>query len=83
VKSVGGACYKALLTIIPPKPNRDAEEMRRELESQSIPLFVTNIRRFIAYQKAALAGVPVYDADDPRAKDAWDDYVNLGKEIMP
>ena len=82
VKAVKGACYKALLTIIPPKPNRDAEEMRRELNSNSIPLFNTSIRRFIAYQKAALAGVPVYDAADPRANDAWDDYLNLGKEIL-
>jgi chromosome partitioning protein len=82
-QSVPGAKYKALLTIIPPKPNRDGEEMRRELEAQSIPLFKTGIRRFIAYQKAALAGVPVYGADDPRAQEAWEDYLHLGKEILP
>jgi chromosome partitioning protein len=83
VKDVKGAKYKALLTIVPPKPNRDGDDMRQELEAQSIPLFTASIRRFIAYQKAALSGVPVYQADDPRAQDAWEDYMNVGKEILP
>lgn len=83
IRSVKSANFKALLTIIPPRPSRDGEEMRREIESKSIPLFKTGIRRFVAYQKAALAGVPVFKADDPRAKDAWDDYLSLGKEILP
>jgi chromosome partitioning protein len=83
IEKINGANYKTLLTIIPPKPNRDGEEMRRELEEKHIPLFTTGIRRFIAYQRASLAGVPVYNANDPRAQDAWQDYVNLGKEILP
>jgi chromosome partitioning protein len=57
--------------------------MRRELEDRSIPIFKAGIRRFVAYQKAALAGVPVFKADDPRAQEAWDDYLALGKEILP
>ena len=61
----------------------DGDEMRRELESQRIPLFMIGIRRFVAYQKAALAGVPVYQANDPRAAEAWGDYLSLGKEILP
>ena len=83
IDGVKDACYKALLTVIPPRPSRDGDEMRRELEEQSIPLFKTGIRRFVAYQKAALAGVPVYKADDPRAQEAWEDYLALGKEILP
>lgn len=83
ISRVGGTNYRTLLTIIPPKPNRDGEEMRTELESKGIPTFKTGIRRFIAYQKATLAGVPVYEADDPRAQDAWGDYLGLGKEILP
>ena len=58
-------------------------ESPQELEAQSIPLFTASIRRFIAYQKAALSGVPVYQADDPRAQDEWEDYMNVGKEILP
>ena len=83
IKNIEGACYKALLTIIPPRPSRDGDEMRRELEEHQVPLFKTGIRRFVAYQKAALAGLPVYKADDPRAQDAWQDYLSLGKEILP
>ncbi len=83
VQKVNGTNYKVLLTIIPPKPNRDGEEMRRELEEKQIPLFKTGIRRLIAYPKAALAGVPVYQTSDPRAAAAWEDYTGLGKEILP
>ena len=82
IDGIKGARYKALLTIIPPRPSRDGDEMRRELEERPIPVFRAGIRRFIAYQKAALAGVPVYKADDPRAQDAWEDYLALGKEIL-
>jgi len=83
IEGVKEAHFKALLTIIPPRPSRDGDEMRHELEERSIPVFNTGIRRFVAYQKAALAGVPVYEAKDPRAQDAWADYLALGKEILP
>jgi len=56
--------------------------MRAELITRSIPLFKTGIRRFVAYQKAALAGVPVYKAADPRDEEAWSDYLSVGKEIL-
>jgi chromosome partitioning protein len=83
IGNIPSAKYKALLTIIPPRPSRDGDDMRQELENQSIPLFKAGIRRFVAYQKAALAGVPVYQANDPRAQEAWADYLSLGKEILP
>lgn len=83
IGNIPSAKYKALLTIIPPRPSRDGDDMRQELENQSIPLFKAGIRRFVAYQKAALAGVPVYQANDPRAQEAWADYISLGKEILP
>ena len=83
LEEIPGANYKALLTIVPPRPSRDGDEMRLELEGRGIPLFQGSIRRFVAYQKAALAGVPVYEADDPRAQEAWQDYLSIGKEIVP
>ena len=83
IENIGEGNYRILLTIIPPKPNRAGEEMRRELQGRQIPLFTTGIRRFICYQKAALAGTPVYDAKDRRAQEAWQDYLKLGKEILP
>src|ERR1019366_9952140 len=59
LENIKGGRYKVLLTIIPPRPSRDGDEMRQELESRVIPVFKSGIRRFVAYQKAALAGVPV------------------------
>ena len=50
--------------------------------SDLLLIFKTGIRRFVAYQKAALAGVPVYKAHDPRAEEAWSDYLSVGKEIL-
>jgi chromosome partitioning protein len=74
--------YRILLTIIPPKPSRDGNEARGMLTQKRIPLFKTGIRRLVAFQKAALAGVPVYKVHDPRADEAWSDYVAVGKEII-
>src|SRR5213594_1332792 len=67
INNINGAHYKALLTIIPPRPSSVGEEMRQELKNRSIPLFKRGIRRFVAYQKAALAGVLVHESHDPRA----------------
>ncbi len=73
--------YKVLLTIIPPKPVRDGDEARQILTDEGIPLLKTGIRRFIVFQRAALQGIPVYQVNDPRAKDAWSDYLAVGEEI--
>jgi chromosome partitioning protein len=36
----------------------------------------------VAFQKAALEGVPVYEAKDPRAVVGWQDYVQIGEEVL-
>jgi chromosome partitioning protein len=74
--------FKILLTIIPPKPNRDADEARALLEELELPVFEAHIPRLIAFQRAALRGVPVYDVEDPRATAAWQDYERAGREIL-
>jgi chromosome partitioning protein len=72
--------YRILLTMVHPKPVKMAEQAREALGS--VPLFDTEIRRLIAYEKAALMGVPVYEVKDRMAKVAWGDYEQVGKEIM-
>lgn len=74
--------FKILLTIIPPKPNRDVEDARSLLEELELPVFEAHIPRLIAFQRAALRGVPVYDVEDPRAASAWQDYERAGREIL-
>lgn len=63
-----------------PRPVKMAEQATRAALSE-VPLFDTEIRRLIAYEKAALVGVPVYAVNDRMAKIAWGDYEHLGKEI--
>lgn len=80
--AVGATRYRILLTVIPPKPNRDGEKTRMLLTEARLPLFATGIRRFSVYQKAAQAGVPVYGVKDPRAWEGWYDYQRVGAEVL-
>jgi chromosome partitioning protein len=75
--------YRILLSIIPPRPSRDGDEARSTLTEAGLPLLTRGVRRLVALQKAALAGVPVYAVDDPRANLGWEDYQQVGKEILP
>lgn len=78
---LGADNFRVLLTVIPPRPNRDGEEARAMLTAANLPVFKGSVRRFAAFQKAALAGVPVYEVGDPRAAEAWSDYEAIGKEL--
>ena len=79
---IGAERYRVLLTLVPPRPSRDGEMARATLEGAGLPLFAGEIRRRVAFQKAALEGVPVYDVKDPRAAEAWHDYVDVGEEVV-
>ena len=83
LQAIGTDNYRVLLTIVPPHPSRDGDEARSLLQQGVIPFFKSGIRRLVAFQKAALAGVPVFAVRDPRAQLAWKDYNRLGKEILP
>jgi len=50
--------------------------------AEGIPLFKQGIRRFAAYEKAALEGRPVYEVKDRSSKVAWSEYQRVGKEIL-
>jgi chromosome partitioning protein len=82
LKQLGTERYRILLTIIPPKPSRDGDEARGLLREAGLPLFKGGIRRFVAFQKAALAGIPVYAVNDPKAAEAWADYQKIAQEIL-
>ena len=82
LREIGAESYKVLLTIVPPRPSRDGEEARILLTGLKIPLFRTQIKRRVAFQKAARDGVIVSAVHDPRAQAAWNEYMKLGKEIV-
>jgi chromosome partitioning protein len=79
---LGGANYRALITVVPPHPSREGELMQTDLREGGVPIFRTMIRRTVGFAKAAVAGKPIRDLDDPRAKGAWADYSALGNEVM-
>jgi chromosome partitioning protein len=80
-RDVGEAKFRALITIVPPHPSREGELMRVDLEEGGIPVFKAMIRRTVGFAKAAMAGHPIRDLDDSRARAAWGDYKALGDEI--
>lgn len=80
-RDVGEAKFRALITIVPPHPSREGELMRADLDEGGIPVFKAMIRRTVGFAKAALAGRPIRDVEDARARAAWGDYKALGDEI--
>lgn len=82
LKSLGADKFRILITRVPPKPRRDGEEARAMLTEAGLPLFKGTVREAVAFQKAALTGVPVNKISDPRAKIAWRDYQSIGQEVI-
>lgn len=80
-QELGNAPYRALLTIVPPRPNLDGVTMQKELRDEGVPVFDTMIRQAVGFRKAAIAGVPVRDLKG-RDQLGWSDYKALGKEIL-
>ena len=76
------ANFSALLTIVPPKPNREGELMQQDLRQGGMSVFQTMIRRTVGFPKAALLGRPIRDLGDKRLRMAWADYKALGDEVL-
>lgn len=74
--------YRALLTIVPPKPVRDGAVARQALKKAGVPLFDAEIRRRQVFQKAGYYGVPVREVKDPASIEAWGDYERFGDEVV-
>ena len=83
LKTLGATSYRVLLTVVPPPPSRDGDDARNLLTSMGLPVFTPSIRRLVAFQRAVLHGVPVYEVNDPRAKEGWQEYEHVGREILP
>jgi chromosome partitioning protein len=82
LKAIRTDHYRILITAIPPKPSKVGEEVKALLQDAHIPVFDQGIRRFAAFQKAAMEGLPVYAVKDPRAEAGWQDYEAVGQEIL-
>jgi len=82
LQTLGTERFRVLITMVPPRPSRDGDDARAMLTEAGLPLFAGHIRRLVAFQKAALAGVAVAEVADPRAKDGWQDYQRIGTEVL-
>lgn len=80
LQELGSEDYRILLTAVPSKPRKTGDMAREAMEG--LPLFQQSIRRFVAYEKAALEGIPVYETGDTNSKIAWREYEQVGKEIL-
>jgi chromosome partitioning protein len=74
--------FRALVTLAPPAPSKDAARALGRLEELDFPHFNTVMRRFAALEKAAAQGVLVRDVRDPRAALAWEDIELLSREVL-
>lgn len=75
--------HRVLLTMVPPKPRTEGQQLREMLRREGIPAFAAEIPRLAAFEKAAAEGVPVYSVrDDRNAGRAWEAYEAAGKEII-
>lgn len=71
LKGLGSERFRVLLTIVPPRPNRDGPKAREALHEAGLPLFKANIPRLVTFQRCILEGQTVYSPE----------YNDVGEEI--
>lgn len=72
--------FRILLTIVPPRPNRDGEDAMEYLVANELPHFKVAIRRAVAFPRAIIEGVTVDRVD--RSNLGWRDYERVGEEVF-
>lgn len=82
LRDLGAGQFKVLITIIPPYPQRDGEDARTMLEGGGYPLFASGIREAKVFKTAALRGMLVNQIKEPRAAICWEDYAQVGAELV-
>lgn len=82
LRSLGTDRFRILLTVVPPKPIPEGELARQALSEAGLPVFRSEIRRSIAFQRALNEGVTVDQVKgSDLARSGWEDYLDVGKEI--
>ena len=72
--------FRVLLTIVPPKPNRDGEEAETFLDEHNLPRFKSTIRRLVAFPRCVMAGVTIERID--RHNLGARDYERVAEEAL-
>ena len=71
LKGLGSERYRVLLTIVPPRPNKDGPKAREAMLEAGLPLFKAQIPRMVSFQRCILEGQTVYSPE----------YDHVGSEI--
>lgn len=79
-QDIGDAPYKFLISIVPPYPSKAGKEMKQDLIDAGLPVFNQMIRRATGFQKAGDKYTTVRYM--PGQKALWQDYKEVGKEII-
>jgi chromosome partitioning protein len=75
--------HRVLLTMVPPKPRTDGQQLREALVAQGVPIFAAEVPRLAVFEKAAAEGVPVHTVKgDRNATRAWEAYEAAGREMI-
>ena len=82
LRSLGVGHYKVLLTITPPRPERDGDDARTMLAAAGYPLFAAGIREAKVFKQASLRGLVVSQLKGARAATCWGDYRDAGAELI-
>lgn len=84
LQEIGSTKHKVLFTRVPTNHgSTDEEDARDFLVNQGISVLKGRIRHYKAYEKAFVAGVPVFQIkQDRNAKIAWSDYESVIKEAL-
>jgi chromosome partitioning protein len=77
-----GAKFKVLLTQVDPR-TKNGRSGREFLTEAQMPMFKTDIPRLVAFERSPSRGVAVQNYSDPRSNFGWQQYVEVGKEILP
>lgn len=81
LQQIGAGKFKILLNQVPPV-GRAGEDARAAIVEAGLPVFKHQVRRYAAFQKAALLGVTVDQVTgDPHAADGWADFQAIGREM--
>jgi chromosome partitioning protein len=71
LRGLGNDRFRVLLTIVPPRPNKDGAKAREALLEAGLPLFQAQIPRMVNFQRCILDGETVYSPE----------YNEVGEEI--
>lgn len=76
LQGLGSDRYRVLLTIVPPRPNRDGPKAREALLEAGLPLFKAQIPRMVSFQRCILEGQTVYSPQYSEVGDEIESLVN-------